>query len=147
MKEEREENYQYCRRIAEEIENVADGKLYRCPHCGNDFCMDDAEEYETEDGDTAIHCPNCNEELLTDELEPLSVYDYFSDALDIEFTIDAQREYKGICIWVTVGGPSIWVDTNAGEVKLAWWGERATAYLSRSACDAIDEYGEELYNC
>ena len=146
MKEEREENYQYCRHIAEEIENIADEKLYRCPQCRNNFCIDEIEENEADTDKATIRCPNCDEELLTDELEPLSAYDYFSNALDIEFTINAQRKYQGVRIWVAVGGPSVWVDTNAGEVKLAWWGERATAYLSRTACNAVDEYGEELYN-
>lgn len=138
-------NYKRCAAIAQELEDITDGRLYRCPHCRNEFNIDDLEEYETEDGETAIKCSDCEEELIVDELESLTVYDYFENSYDVEYTLDYEKQYKSIKIWVAVGGPSIWVDTNVGEVKLAWWGQKASADLSKSACDMIDEYGEELY--
>ena len=54
-----DENYKQCATIAQELEDIADGNLYRCPHCHNDFNIDNLEEYENEDGETAIRCPKC----------------------------------------------------------------------------------------
>lgn len=41
----------------------------------------------------------------------LSLCDYLNDVLDYEFTIDSQKEYKSAKIWVTLGGPNVWIDT------------------------------------
>lgn len=77
------ENREYCKRIAEELEEYAAGKMV--------------------DGDG-------NE---------LGLYDYLGDVLDYEFTIDSQKEYKVAKIWVTLGGPNVWIDTAERAVKLA----------------------------
>lgn len=37
--------------------------------------------------------------------EPTSLYDYFNDVLDYEFTINSDKTYKAVKIWVTLGGP------------------------------------------
>lgn len=74
----------------------------------------------------------------------LILFDW-SNSYDMEFIVTADKEYKGIRIWVAVGGPSVWMDTTEKTVKLAWWGERAECDLYSDACALIDEYGEEMY--
>ena len=79
--------------------------------------------------------------------EEKSLYDYLSDILDFEITINSQFEFSGCKVWVTLGGPNIWIDTAEREIKLAWGGERDSIYLDSDICDEIDTYFEELYNC
>ena len=76
-----------------------------------------------------------------------SLYEYFDDCLDIEYTIDSRGNYLGTCVWVGIGGPNIWIDTRDRVVKLAWGSERAECGIASDAAEAIDEIFEEMYNC
>lgn len=140
----KDENFKTCLAIAQELDDVIDGKLYKCPYCGNTFNENDAEETE-KDGDTYYICPNCKEKIEEADFEPLTLYDYLSDAYDIDFIVNYRKEYQSIRITVATGGPSIWIDTDRRAVCLAWWGETAQASLLSETCNAIDEYGEQLY--
>ena len=73
--------------------------------------------------------------------------EYFEDCLDVEYTINGRGNYLGVCVWICVGGPGIWIDTRDRAVKLAWGGERAEAYITSDVVDAIDGIFEEYYNC
>lgn len=139
-----DENFKTCLAIAQELDDVIDGNLHKCPCCGNTFNENDAEE--TEEGYDAYYiCPNCKEKIDEADSEPLTLYDYFSDAYDIDFIVNYRKEYQSIRITVATGGPSIWIDTDRRAVCLAWWGETAQASLLSDTCNAIDEYGEQLY--
>ena len=84
------------------------------------------------------------------ELESIgasNLYEYFEDCLDIEYTVDSRGDYLGVCVWIAVGGPGIWVDTRDRAVKLAWGSDRAEAYITSDVVDAIDAIFEEHYNC
>ena len=141
----KDENFQTCLAISKELDDVVEGKLYKCPYCHNTFNMDDAEETGNDDGDTVYICPHCKEQIAEYEIEQVSLYDYLSDAFDIEYIINARKEYQSIRITVATGGPAIWIDTDKSAICLAWWGEKAQACLLPQTCNAIDAYGEELY--
>ncbi len=128
-----EENREYCKRIAEELEAYAAGRAWKCPECG--------EVIITAEGgaEAPEHCGA--------ECEALFVSDYLADVLDYEITIDSQLEYKSAKIWVTLGGPNVWIDTAEKAVKLAWGTDRAEYALDWDTCDEIDEYMRELYTC
>ena len=79
--------------------------------------------------------------------EEAGLYDYLSDVLDFGITINSRMEYSSCKVWITLGGPNIWIDTAEREIKLAWGGERESVYLDSDICDEIDAYFEELYNC
>lgn len=79
--------------------------------------------------------------------EEVGLYDYLSDVLDFEITINSSMEYRSCKVWITLGGPNVWIDTAEREIKLAWGGERDSIYLDSDICDEIDAYFEELYNC
>ena len=104
------ENREYCKRVVEEIEEYADGKM-----------VDDGNE--------------------------LSLYDYLADALDYEFTIDSQKEYKAAKIWITLGGPNVWIDTAERAVKLAWGTDREEYALDWDVCEEIDCIMQDIYEC
>ena len=79
-------------------------------------------------------------EALTEDGEPADLYDYLSDAaLDVEYTLDSARNLIGVSIWLTVGGPSCWIDTRRKEVVTAWGSERASLPLDDDICNAITE--------
>lgn len=105
------ENREYCKRIAQEIEEYAAGRVQN----------DDGEE--------------------------MSIYDYIGEALDYEYTIDSQRNYKAAKIYVTLGGPNVWIDTAERAVKLAWGTDREEYPLSWDVCDAIDSIMADIWEC
>ena len=143
MTTENTRNMAHVTYIAKTLEQVADGVFYTCPECGE--WIEPTFEENT-DGNT-LTCPKCGH--VTDEgsMDPVSMYDYFSDVHNIEYRLDSNREYKSIQLMVACGGPNIYIDTATKKVELYWWSERATAHLPDYVAAAIDEFGEELYNC
>lgn len=120
------ENREYCKRVADELEAYAAGRMWR-----------DAETGEEKEMDF---------DAANDDDEQLSVSDYLADVLDYEITINSQMEYKSAKIWVTLGGPNVWIDTAERAVKLAWGTDRAEYPIDPDACEEIDEYMQDVYN-
>jgi hypothetical protein len=77
--------------------------------------------------------------------EPCSLYDYFNDVLDIEYTIDSRGEYLGARVYVTLGGPNVWIDTREGYVKGAWGTDRAESWIPSEINDEINDIFREYY--
>ena len=140
------ENRERCRHIAEELEAFADGRVYRCPECGETI------EEPDEHGDV-FRCPSCETvcsfgvSYAEPELEQQGIIDFLEDALDIEYRCNSRKEYRSAEVMVAWGGPNIYIDTADSYVKLYWGGENATFPLSYDARDALDEYLEEYFNC
>ena len=102
----------------------------------NDYGIEiDTEEYE-----------ELKEQLQEIEYDGASnLYEYFEDCLDVEYTIDSRGDYLGVCVWICVGGPGIWIDTRDRAVKLAWGSERAEWGINSDTAEAIDAIFEEWY--
>lgn len=79
--------------------------------------------------------------------EACDMYDYFSDVLDVEYTISSRGEYLGATVWVTIGGPSIWINTRYNEIRGRWGSESVDIWLPGEIAAEIDEIFEENYNC
>ena len=79
--------------------------------------------------------------------EEVGMYDYLGEVLDFEITIDSRMNYTSCKVWLTLGGPNVWIDTSTQEIKLAWGTEREDIWLPGEICSEIDEYFEEIYNC
>lgn len=88
-----------------------------------------------------------NAEHLDEDGEIIGLYDYFDDVLDFEYVISSSREYLGAKIWITLGGPNIWIDTRAEQINGAWGNDRATVYIPKNLASEIDAIFEGLYNC
>ena len=86
-------------------------------------------------------------EEMQENGEPTSLYDYFNDVLDFEYTINRDKTYKAVKIWVTLGGPNICIDTNYNEIRGFWGSDRESAWLPSEIAEEIDNIFEELYNC
>lgn len=135
-----EHNREHCRHIADELEAIAYGDAYTCPHCRNTFNADALELHYNDDAD-AYMCPDCDDV----ELEQTSMYDWLSDALDWDYTVTRSGDYKAARVLVACGGPNIYVDTLHEQVELYWWTDRAEWSLSRNAAIELDAALEELY--
>lgn len=107
-----------CENIREELE-----QLY------NNEWSDEEREQREEDG------------------EPCDMGEYFNDCLDVEYTISSRGEYLGASVWVTIGGPSIWIDTRDNEIKGRWGSDAVDIRLPSEIANEIDNVFEEYYNC
>lgn len=80
-----------------------------------------------------------NSEVKNEDGEQVGLYDYFADALDYEVVISSTRQIKGIRLYVTLGGPTCWIDTEIREVVCTWGGERASYFIDPGLCDELEE--------
>lgn len=138
--ETNEHNREHCKQIADGLERVANGTAYICPDCRNSFNEDDLENHWNGD---AYTCPDCEGV----ELEQESVFDWLSDALDFEYTINRDGSYKACRVMVAFGGPTIYVDTLHEQVELYWWTDRASYPISKDAAIELDATVEDYWNC
>ena len=126
----KQEHFEHCKSIATTIQEYAYGAWYICPDCGE----------HVKEGATC-----CGNTVDADTWEQCSLYDYFSDVLDIEYRVNAEKEYKSVRLLVAYGGPNIYVDTGHKAVELYWWTDTGRYELDDDACSAIDEMFSELY--
>lgn len=99
---------------------------------------------ETDIADYNDLCEQLNE---LENIGASNLYEYFEDCFDVEYTIDRSKELIGVCVWIAVGGPEIWVDTRDRSVKLAWGSERAEWGINTDTANAIEGIFEEEYRC
>lgn len=128
-----------CKDIAEGVDAYADGIVHRCPECDEEI------EFPDDVGDK-FKCPHCGEVNDADDFETLTVYDYLEDALDWEYRVTRDKQYRSCEICVGWGGPNIYIDTADAYVHL-YWGSTQTKYpIKYETSDALDEWAEEYYN-
>ena len=81
---------------------------------------------------------NGTTEEENDDGEKMSLYDYVSDALDFEVILTSQKTIQSVRLYVTLGGPTCYVDTELHAVVCAWGGDRAEYALDWDACDELE---------
>lgn len=113
-----------CFSIAEELEAHANSRAYT-----------------DEDGDVVILD---GDDEPTDEMEYRGLYDFINDALDVEITRGLSGDYRGAKLYMTVGGPTIWVDTQTGFVEGRWATDSCSKWVDSDAIDELNEAIEEL---
>lgn len=136
------ENREHCKRIALDLEDYANGLVYRCPECNDVLTVPSdwsGEKYK---------CSNCGSIHEEHDMNPQTLWDYFeNDIYDIEYRIGTGKEYRSVRVMVACGGPNIYIDTAAREVQLYWWMDKAFYPIDRDTCEEIDNYFEELFEC
>lgn len=120
-----ERNRLHCKSIADELDKIADGLIYR---------DEDGEEHDASDL-----------EDIPEDWEQVSVWDFLEDVYNARFVLDSNLDYLAVRLMVACGGPNIWVDTETQRVELYWWGDRASYPLSSSSVAAVDELAQEWY--
>lgn len=73
-----------------------------------------------------------------DDGEKMSLYDYVADALDFSAIVSSQKTIQSIRLYVTLGGPTCYVDTELHSVVCAWGGDRAEYALDWDVCDELE---------
>jgi hypothetical protein len=86
-----------------------------------------------------------NGEQTNEEGEEITLYDYISDTLDIEYTLNSSRSLIGVRLWVTLGGPNIYIDARNGEVVGHWGSDCARAWIPLEICEEINNYFDEIF--
>ena len=132
-----EENWEHCKNIADEIEELVDGNFVNVDGEAVEVLEDEDGEYIMVDG----------ERQNAEDFDQYTLYDYFNDVFDIKYTVDANLEYCGVRLMVACGGPNIYVDTMTKKVQLYWWSDYAEYELASEAVSAIDDIFEDHYNC
>ena len=121
------DNTEHCKMIAENLEAIAEGRAYWDENHDLNFVHED--------------------ESIPEDYDQASMWDYFNDVYDIEYRLNAEREFKSVALMVACGGPNIWVDTGNCKVELFWWGDYAYWPISNDVADEIDEVFSEIYSC
>ena len=149
------ENMEMVQSIVEDLEMYASGDYFL--HNGELFPIDiwdfsskvdcEIRKEDTLCGEYTYYIMPDGEEVLEDDVEPASLYDYFTDYLDVDYIVDSQKQFKAVRVMITCGGPNIYIDSYSGEVQLYWWSERATAVIPAVVCAEINAVFQEFYYC
>ena len=75
--------------------------------------------------------------------EPCDLWDYLEDVLDVEYILDSRFRLIGCKLYITLGGPTIYIDTRENAIVGHWGGDRETIYFDYEISDEINEIFEE----
>lgn len=144
---EKNENFEICKRISDELDKYTDGAHYKCPHCRALITREN--KHDGAYGFPAYTCPECGEDFDEyDVNKPVTIYDYFADneIFDIKYTIDENFDFCGARAMITFGGPNIYINTERESIMLRWWNESAEYSLTSSTAETVEDYFRERYN-
>lgn len=84
---------------------------------------------------------------LKDAYNNGNMIDYVGDnVLDVEYIINSSRELIGVKLYITLGGPTIWIDTENCTLNISWACESDTIGIYSDICDEITEIFGEYFN-
>lgn len=81
---------------------------------------------------------NGTTEEENDDGEKMSLYDYVAEALDFSAIVSSQKTIQSIRLYITLGGPTCYVNTELHAVVCAWGGDREEFPLDWDACDELE---------
>ena len=76
--------------------------------------------------------------------EDLSLYDYFNDALDYDVLLSSTKAVKAVRLYVTLGGPTCWIDTEEHTVVCCWGTEKAEYPIDWDLCNELESIVAEV---
>lgn len=68
-----------------------------------------------------------------------TLYEYISDALEIEYTKSLSGNLKGVNILVAFGGPNIYINTGTGKIEAYNAGEYDYVRLTPEVSEELEE--------
>lgn len=75
-----------------------------------------------------------------------TIGDWLDDQLDVEVTIKLNKNYIGSNIFITLGGPAVWLDTRYSRLEARWGGDEASISIDYQLIDDLDQLIEEYIN-
>ena len=142
------ENFEHVKAIRDELFDIVtdeykevDGDAVKVQEDENGY------KYVEADGNLYTEDPEADGDNVysLDDLDDFTLYEYFNDVLDVEYTTNYIKDYKAVRLMVTCGGPNIYVDTRRGTVDLYWWGEEAHIDLDPEVIEAIDDIYRDYF--
>ena len=76
---------------------------------------------------------------INEDGEEVSLYDYVADALDFEVVLTSQKTVKAVRLYVTLGGPTCWIDTEERTVICHWGTDQAECSIDWDLCNELEE--------
>lgn len=73
-----------------------------------------------------------------------ALFMWFNDVLDVEIISGMDKSYRGTKLYVTLGGPTIWIDTSSHTIEGRWGIEKESMPLYTDVCDMLDDYVSEI---
>lgn len=95
-----------------------------------EYAQNVAEEIE------AIYNGTTEEE--NDDGEKMNLYDYVADALDFSAVVSSQKVVQFVRLYITLGGPTCYVDTELRAVVCVWGGDREEYPLDWDVCNELE---------
>lgn len=81
---------------------------------------------------------------INEDGEEVGLYDYFADALDYEVILTSQKTVKSVRLYVTLGGPTCWIDTEEHAVVCHWGTDRAEYPIDWDLCNELESIVAEV---
>lgn len=81
-----------------------------------------------------------------DDGEKVTMWDYFTDVLDYEYTVSSRGNMLGVTVYITLGGPNVWIDTRRQEIAGAWGADRAEIWLPDEIRNEIESIFQEMFD-
>lgn len=78
-------------------------------------------------------------DLKNEDGEPVDLWEYLADGLSLDYRVGPDKSPIACRVWLTLGGPNIWVDTETDSIHGAWGSDREEIYISSELSDAILE--------
>ena len=76
---------------------------------------------------------------INEDGEEVGLYDYVVDALDFEVVLTSQKTVKAVRLYVTLGGPTCWIDTEEHAVICHWGTDQAECSINWDLCNELEE--------
>ena len=76
---------------------------------------------------------------INEDGEEVSLYDYVADSLDFEVVLTSQKTVKAVRLYVTLGGPTCWIDTEEHAVICHWGTDQAECSIDWDLCNELEE--------
>ncbi len=123
-KESENQCMNYAKELAKDIELIADGKMW----------------YNEDD-------ENRSEKQETEDYREMTMEDYVNNCLDVTYLINRNKEYESVRVYMTLGGPTVYIDTQTSSVIVHWGSQQVEYGLSNEATEQIDNIFSDLYEC
>ena len=76
---------------------------------------------------------------INEDGEEVSKYDYVADVLDYEVVLTSQKTVKAVRLYVTLGGPTCWIDTEEHAIICHWGTDQAECSIDWDLCNELEE--------
>lgn len=92
------------------------------------------------------YAQNFDGDYIDENGDATSPYEVVSGALDIEYEVSRDLEYRGAKIYTAIGGPTVWIEVSypgTGYVRGIWGYDEFSAPFADGG--SLNEAAEEIY--